>query len=102
MTTQRSLFDKTIDAKFEEFHKSNPHVYARIIERLREAKRRGKTRVGIKLILESLRWEEFLRVDREAGDFRINNSFSSRYSRKVIAEHPELGAMLETRRLLAA
>lgn len=100
--TQRSLFDPTIDARFAEFDRANPHIYARVVEMLREAKRLGKTRVGIKMILESLRWEEFLRVDRDAGDYRINNSFSSRYSRKVIAEHPDLGALLETRRLLAA
>jgi vacuolar-type H+-ATPase subunit E/Vma4 len=102
VSVQRGLFDSTIDQRFAEFDSANPHIYRRIIEMLAEAKRRGKTRIGIKMLLEALRWEEFLRIDRDAGDYRINNSFSSRYARKVIAERPDLGALLETRRLLAA
>lgn len=102
MSTQRGLFDKTIDQRFAEFHAANPNVFARIVELLREAKHRGKTRTSLKMIFEVLRWESYLYTARDPHEFKLNNSYTSRYSRLVIELYPELGALLETRRLLAA
>jgi hypothetical protein len=99
---QRSLFDQTIDQKFAEFHAHNPNIYARIVELLREAQRAGRQRVGIKLLIEVLRWEHYVYTKRPENEFKLNNSLGSRYARKVIDEHPDLGALLQTRRLRAA
>lgn len=51
---------------------------------------------GIALIAERVRWEMF--VERRAGEeFKINNSYRAYVARQLIADHPHLGKLLETR-----
>jgi len=97
----KTLFDPTIEQRFQDFHSANPHVFERIIELLSQVRARGKYRVGMKMIFEVLRWEYFLRTDRPEGEFLLNNDFSSRYSRMVASTRPDLGALLEVRKLRA-
>ena len=52
-TAQRSLFDPTIDAKFAEFNRENPHVYALLVSLARQAKAAGKSRIGIKALFNA-------------------------------------------------
>ena len=66
----------------------------------REARRAGKTRVGIKALWERMRWDFF--VTNRNDDFKLNNDFTSRYARLIAQNEPDLVGMFEVRRLRAA
>jgi hypothetical protein len=100
MTDQRSLFDKTIDARFAEFHASHPQVYFTLVSLARQAKAVGKTRIGMKALFGRARWEFWL--DTRGEEFKLNNSFSSRFARLIEEKEPDLRGLFEKRTLRAA
>jgi hypothetical protein len=52
----------------------------------------------VRLLWERLRWS--MTVERTPGAaFVLNDHLTSRYARKIAAEHPALGAMFEVREL---
>jgi hypothetical protein len=92
-------FDARIQSSFEAYHCEHPEVYAKLVELAGELKARGFRRYGIASLFERLRWH-FV-VDRGADDFKLNNNYRSRYSRKLMEEHPEFSGFFETRELKA-
>lgn len=74
-------------------------MYRKIVEMTREAMRRGKRRIGMKMLFEVIRWEHL--VHTRSDDFALNNNYTSRYVRLLKEDHPELADMFETRRLVA-
>lgn len=97
---QRSLFDPTIEQRFRDFHKANPSVYFTLVSLARQARDAGKTRVGIKCLVERARWDLWLQTTGD--EFRINNSFVSRYVRLIEQCEPDLCGLFEKRTLRAA
>lgn len=97
---QISIFARPldIDRAFWEFHRKNPQVYRKVVEMTRQAKARGKRKIGMKMLFEVIRWEHL--VHTRSDDFALNNNYTSRYVRLLSDEHPELADMFETRRLL--
>jgi len=87
-----------IDRAFWEFHRKNPQVYRKVVEMTRQARLRGKRKIGMKMLFEVIRWEHL--VHTRSDDFALNNNYTSRYVRLLSEEHPELADMFETRRLL--
>lgn len=88
---------ESIQAKFERFHRENPHVYRRLVEICLAMKRRGLRRWGAKAAYEICRFQGVLST---SGDqFKLPNSYTSRYARKIMAEVPELAGFFETRKL---
>lgn len=92
--------DGSIEQRFVEFHAANPWVYVALVRLARDFRRRGKDRVGIKMLVEVVRWE-FLRSTTSTDRFKINNSFTSRYARLVAAQEPDLASMFCVRTLRA-
>ncbi len=90
--------ESRLDRAFAEFHAQNPAVYARLVELAHAARRRGHQRIGIKMLFEVLRWERYLETVDVSG-FRLNNNWTSRYARLVMANEPTLAGMFETREL---
>lgn len=84
-----------IDQAFWSFHRKNPQVYRKIVEMTREAKRRGKRKIGMKMLFEVIRWEHL--VHTRSDDFALNNNYTSRYVRLLSEDHPELANMFEIR-----
>lgn len=96
--SQVDLFGMTkADQEFETFHKKNPDVYAEFVKLAQEAKKRGRSRIGIKMLAEVIRWNRFLNTTDD--DYKINNNFVSRYARLIVQAHPELEEMFEFRKL---
>jgi hypothetical protein len=96
---QRTLkFKPTIDERFEQFHASNPEVYRQLVELAFQLKNAGRRRISIETLIGKLRWDRALETDDPSG-FKINDNYSSRFVRMLIADHPEFGTMFETRRL---
>lgn len=115
MGTQRGLFDdppvrpdpvarevksarrRSLDERFAEYHEAHPEVYElfkRFALQLWDA---GRRRTGAKMIAERIRWEKALVTS--PGEFKLNNSFVSRFARMLLAERPDLDGFFEFRKL---
>jgi hypothetical protein len=90
-----------IAAGFLDFHDRNPDVYDMLVTLCRRAKSRGVTRIGVKRLWEVLRWELSLTRDPQEN-YDLNNNYTARYSRLIMALEPDLAGIFETRRLRKA
>jgi hypothetical protein len=92
--------DLTIQARFEAFHQLNPWVLRELERLTARCVELEWRRVGIGMLFELLRWRygEATRGD----EFRLNNSFRSRYVRLLLDRHPEWSPLFSTRALRAA
>lgn len=97
MTHQNTLtlFGDKIDMQFNDWLAEHQHVVDRFIRLTREARNRGLS-VGAKAVWERLRWEEDL------GDADLNNNYTSRVARHVMAACPDLKDAFRTRELRAS
>jgi len=91
---------ETLQERFERFHEANPHVYIALVRLARQARSRGRRKIGMKMLFEVLRWNYRLQTDGE--EFKLCNSYTSRYSRLIEAQEPDLAGLFEKRELLAA
>lgn len=94
---QLALLDDPLDVRFAEFHQANPHVYGRLVEMARDWKAAGYEHGSIAMFYEALRYETG--VATHGDQFRLNNSFRSRYARLVEATVPDLIGFFHTRTL---
>lgn len=97
----RPVDDDTIEHRFAAFHAAHPDVFAMIVELAQEAHDAGRTRLSMKLLVEVIRWNRFI-SHGDTDDFKINNVFTSRYTRLLQQQHPHLAAMFATRELRSA
>jgi hypothetical protein len=99
--TQRLLFHilgpKTIGDRFMCFHAANPHVYTALVRLAREAKAAGAKKLGMKLLIERLRWE--MMIETGGDPWRLNNIYTSRYARLIAVREVDLVGFFEMREL---
>ena len=89
---------QSIQHRFEGFHKAHPEVYNHFKRFAFEVINR-KRKIGAKGIMERVRWE--VSIVRDAGEeFKINNTYTSRYARMFREEFPGRSSFFATRRLL--
>lgn len=93
--------EATIQERYEAWRDANPWIIPAIARLLDEWSDNGGRRVGVKAACEWLR-RDYQRLTRDDRGFAVNNSFSSRLARDLIARHPHLAAVIETRQLKAA
>jgi len=86
--------ENDLDAKFNEFDRENPHIYEVFKNYTRQVFESGKKHYGAKAIFERIRWHFSI---EKRGDFKVNNSYISRYARKLIAEQPQFTNFFECR-----
>lgn len=91
------LDPRSIEAKFLAFHAAHPEVYVGLEQLALQALAHGRRRVGIGHLVEVLRWHTTMGAAPGEAEFKINNSFRSRYARLLIGNHPDLGDLIETR-----
>jgi hypothetical protein len=89
--------ERDIQLEFERFHARHPEVLDALVLLLRRARDKGFRRMGIGACFEILRWESG--IGDERGIYKLNNNLRSRYARLIKEREPQLGQMLETRRL---
>ena len=88
----------TIAERFAAFHAANPHV-ADALEALAAEWLAHHRKVGVKALVERLRWESGIQTHGDA--YRINNVFTAHYARLLIDRRPEWADRIETRALRA-
>jgi hypothetical protein len=91
----------TIQERFVRFHAQFPDVYALFKRFAFEVRDSGRAHYGSKGIFERVRWHYATSSGGGADEFKLNNSFSSRFARLLIEEHPEFEGFFELRRLRA-
>jgi hypothetical protein len=101
----QTLFERTplhepdsIEARFRKFHLDNPHVYTKLCELAREARRAGHGKIGIGMLWEVLRWQTFI-ATRSGEPFKLNDHFPSRYARLIMDLESDLEGVFNTREL---
>ena|ERR1700722_12231377 len=109
MTEMLSLFDfadidadapdreLTLKERWAIFHAANPQVYAELVKRTEVLRARGRTRFGIAMLFETLRWDYYMTTSDPTSEFKLNNSYRSFYARLLMDEHPEWGPIFELR-----
>lgn len=90
----------TIAERFALFHAANPHVADGLEQLAEQWLAAGNRTVGMKALYERLRWESGIRTDGDA--YRLNNDFTSHYSRLLIERRPEWAEAFRLRELRAA
>ncbi len=85
--------------RFSIFHDANPHV-ADALESLARQWLASHSRVGVKALVERIRWESGIQTHGEA--WRINNSHAAFYARLLIERNPSWAGAIQTREQRAA
>jgi hypothetical protein len=93
--------DRTIQSRFEEFDRNHPEVYRYLVELAFSAYNIGHRHYGIRTLWERMRWHFYVERD-EREEYKLNDHYTSRYVRKIIAEYPELEEFFEIRTLRAS
>ena len=90
-------FDGTIQDKFEEYHRARPEIMVHLLRLVAEVRGRGFKHYGMKSFWERMRWH--FQIEQGDAEFKLNNSYTSRYARKLVEENPELEGFFEMREL---
>lgn len=97
-----TIDDRTIQERFEQFLAQNPHVFALFRRFAEQARQAGKRRYSADALLHRLRWHIDIELQATEGEeFRLNNNYSSRLSRKLVELDPTFEGFFETRKLKA-
>lgn len=92
---RRPAREVSIDERFAAFHKEHPIVFTRMLEMARADLAAGKRRLGVKALWERLR--ETLHIEH-GGQYKLNNSYTSRFADLLITTDPRLAEVIEVRR----
>jgi len=87
---------QTIQERFEQFHRANPHVYEALRALAFKALDRGFEHIGIDALYSVLRWEWAAETNDPTG-FKLNDHYRSRYARLLMDQEPALGGLFEIR-----
>ena len=93
----KELNGHTIKEGFEKFNKENPQVFKAFEEQVFKAINRGRNKVSSKLIINWIRWNEYLKTSDE--NFKINDAYQSYYARFFVEKHPQYYDLFEFRKL---
>jgi len=85
----------TSEEHFAQFHEANLHVYDELARLSFRMLHSGRKRYSIRGLFEVLRWNRSLAT--QTGDWKLNNSLSAHYARKLMRDYPELDGFFELR-----
>lgn len=96
-----TMVRRDVENQFWDFHETNPHVYSALVGLARKAKDAGRERIGIRMLWEVMRWEHLLTTVDPSAEWKLNDSYTSRYARLIMECEPDLKDVFETRKLRA-
>ena len=90
--------DTRLWREFREFDDQNPHIWQEFEKRTLKALNKGHKKLGAKLVIETIRWDEM--VERPQNDtYKICNNHHAYYARKFLLTYPEFKGIFELRRV---
>ena len=93
---QPATGELTIEAKFEQFHRANPHVYQALLSMALAEVAQGAHIVRTKDIYERLRSQGCATVNAPGVKWRLNNIYTRCYAR-LLDKHPQLTGRIPMR-----
>jgi hypothetical protein len=93
---QPATGDLTIQAKFEQFHRQNPHVYQALVNLALAEVAQGARIVRTKWLFEQLRSQGCATVTAPGEEYRLNNIFTRCYAR-LLDQEPGLTGRIPMR-----
>lgn len=93
-----NLYEKSILERFTEFDRKNPEVYDMFKKYTFQIIRCGKIKTSAKMIVERIRWEQYINTDTKDG-FKISNDFTTHLARKFVRDFPEHTDLFNFKRL---
>ena len=87
--------------KFREFDHDHPEVYRELTRLAREWRSAGHRKLGIKTLIERMRWEWHMSGVQDRDGYKLNNNYAPHYARKIMLQNPELDGLFEVRELRA-
>lgn len=85
------------DIAFLDYHSANPHIFAAFAAAALQLRARGITHYGAKAIFEHIRFETAIRAGTDV--LKINNNYTSRYARLLMATDTRFLHFFELRTL---
>ena len=89
---------RTIDERFADFHRKNPHIYRKLVNLAREVKGAGHDHCSIDFLFHRLRWHYRIEL-KDKSPFKLDDHFTSRYARAIMMCEPDLSDFFEVRKL---
>jgi myosin-crossreactive antigen len=86
-----------LEAAFWVFHIENPRIYELFDKYTRYAVRKGRTKFGVSVIIEQIRWYTTI-VTESADGFKINNDHRAYYARLWMRNNPGHAGLFRTRK----
>jgi len=93
---QLQLFTDISDSKFPKYHSENPQIYEAFKKYAKKAIEKGDKRLSADYIFHVIRWESPIGSDEK--DFKVNNNYTSFYSRMFMNEYPEFKGIFNLRK----
>jgi hypothetical protein len=93
---QPATGELTIEARFEQFHRQNPHVYQALLSLALAEIAQGARVVRTKDIYERLRSQGCATVTAPGEEWRLNNIYTRCYAR-LLNQHPQLTGRIPMR-----
>lgn len=85
------------ETKFREYHKKNPHVYAKLREFALAAVAAGRTHLAINMLHERVRWYTAVEAPERGEPWKLGNNYRPYYSRLLMELEPCLKGFFVTR-----
>ena len=87
----------TMKEQFCVFHVQNPQVFRALEEMTEQMVKRGRKHLGLKMMVEVLRFNYYLTTSDPNSEFKVSNNYTSHYARLLIDVHPEWAGLFELR-----
>lgn len=91
--------ERDLQARFEEFHADNPHVYDRLHLLAVNMIEQGYKTIGIGMLWEVMRWQTMVETRVAGTEPKLNNNHRSRYARLLMANDERLKGVFNIREL---
>ncbi len=91
-----------IQEQFRRFDTNHPEIYQEFCQIARTLLCHGRSHYGSKAILEIIRYHRALSGKSDVEPLKINNTYSSRYARKLMEEDERFRSFFELRELRSA
>jgi hypothetical protein len=72
---------------FDQYHKTNPHIYDLILKQCTIAWNTGYRHDSMRRIMQEIRWHINV-TTKDPDGYKINHNYSPEYSRKIMNENP--------------
>jgi hypothetical protein len=95
-------FVPAISDCFQSFHQDNPTVYRDLVAICRSLKAQGFTHYSADAVYHVLRYQRDINLPVGDDGFKLNNNYTSRYARMIMANEPDLAGFFHLRNLKAA